>query len=210
MENAKNNMSWLNNETGRPEEDGGHQRIDISADYHTREVLDSTENKSKFVEECIREFVSQKCVKFEEPTESSNDSRAFKDGAVFEFEPVFTNNTIKQVNISFSHLSAGGDIEFRLCVNESKGLRLVEKSFSNEYSFSHLYENGELGLKQFEAMLRGKDRYVFRFQFRSLKSFGRVNVKNIRMFIEIIDSPVIDDHLNKNNPKERNEATHQW
>jgi hypothetical protein len=82
---------------------------------------------------------------------------------------------------------------------------LVEKSPSKEYSFSHLYDKGELGLKQFEATLRGKDRYVFRFQFRPLNSFGRVNVKNIRMFIEVIDSPVIDGNLSNNNPTATNE-----
>ena len=192
-------LSWLSDNTGRPEEDGGHQRINISADCYTRQVLDCVDNKSNFVEHCIRHFTQPKSIKFEEPKESFNDSRVFKNGAVFEFSPVFDNNAIKQVNISFNYLGAEGGIEFRLSVNDSKGLRLVEKSPSKEYSFSHFYDKGEMGLKQYEAMLRGKDRYVFRFQFRPLNSFGRVSVKNVRMFIEVIDSPVIYNYLDKNN-----------
>lgn len=200
-------MSWLSDNTGRPEEDGGHQRIDISADYYTRQVLDFVDNKSNFVEQCIRDFTQPKCIRFEEPEETCNDSRVFKDGAVFEYNPVFHNNAIKQVNVSFNYLSAEGSVEFRLSVNNNKGLRLVEKSFSKEYSFSHLYDKGELGFKQFEALLRGKDRYVFRFQFRTLSSFGRVSVKNVLMFMEVVDSPVIDNHLDKNNLKETNAKT---
>ena len=196
-------MSWLGDNPGRPEEDGGHQRINISADYFTRQVLDFVDNKSNFVEFCIRNFTQPKCIKFEELKESSNDSEVFKNGAVFEYNPFFDNNAVKQINISFDYLNPESGIEFRLSVNDSKGLRLVEKSGLKEYSFSHLYEKGELGFAQFEAMLRGKDRYVFRFQFRPFNSLGKANVKNILMFIEAIDSPIIDDNVNKNNNKKQ-------
>jgi hypothetical protein len=192
-------MSWTSNETGRPQEDGGHQRINISADYYTRQVLNGVENKSNFVEHSIRVFTDHKCVHFVEPAESFNNSRLFKDGAVFEFTSSFDNNAIEQVNVSFNFLGAEGDVEFRVVANGNRGSRLVEKSSSGEYSLSHLYSAGELGLKRFEVMLRGKDKYIFRFQFRPLDAFGRGYVKNINMFIDLIESPFIGICSEENN-----------
>ena len=198
-------MSWTSEYTGRPEEDGGHQRINISADYYTRQVLDNVENKSDLVEHSISVFTKQKCLHFEEVEESSNDSQCFKDGAIFELRPYFGNNSkIEEINASFNFLCAeGGAVEFRIVINDIKGVTLAEKSSSKEYSFSHSYNLGELGLKRFEAMLRGKDKYIFRFQFRPHEQFVAAHVKNINLFVDLTESPFIAVYLEKN--KEEND-----
>jgi len=39
-------MSWMSKKTGRPKEDGGHQRINISVDEFTLDALQEADNKS--------------------------------------------------------------------------------------------------------------------------------------------------------------------
>ena len=195
-------MSWISNETGRPKEDGGHQRIDISADYYTRQTLDHVGNKSNFVEHSIRVFTESKCIHFEKLEETVNTSRFFRDAVIFEVAPFFTHNIVEQVNVSFSFLSNDGGIDFRVAINDNKGKILVEKSPSREYCLSHQYNLGQLGLKRFEAMLRGKDKYIFRFQHRPITSFGEAYVKNINVFIDLIESPFVSFSLEEKNEKE--------
>jgi hypothetical protein len=188
-------MSWTSDKTGRPEEDGGHQRINISLDSYTREVLISVENKSNFVEHSICVFTNEKTIHLEEPQESSNDSHCFKDAAIFELLPYFASNSIQQVNASFNFLSNEGGVEFRLVINDNKGAILVEKSSSMEYSHSLFYNSGDLGFKQFEAILRDKDKYIFRFQFRAVEPSCTAYAKNINIFVDLIENPLIDFYL---------------
>jgi len=51
-------MSWMSEKTGRPKEEGGHTRIDISIDKFTKEALNKIRegdgNVSKFIEKQLR------------------------------------------------------------------------------------------------------------------------------------------------------------
>lgn len=63
------NMSWMNDNTGRPKEEGGHKPKNLSLCASIRLYLDSKEfisldrlgvkNQSQFVEKAIREFVKR-------------------------------------------------------------------------------------------------------------------------------------------------------
>ena len=197
-------MSWISEDTGRPEEDGGHQRINISVDYYTRQVLNNVENKSTFIEHSISVFTKQKCVHFEELEESKNKSQDFIDGAIFELNPYFGNNNIvEKINTSFNFLGSEGGVEFRIVINNYEGAALVEKSPLKEYSLSHSYNLGELGLKRFAAMLRGKDKYIFRFQFRPIFVDNEVYVKNINIFVDFVETPFISVYSEKNSERDK-------
>ena len=53
-------MSWLSKKTGRPKQEGGHKRVNVSISKQTLEVLDQIKRKygdvnfSQFVEELIK------------------------------------------------------------------------------------------------------------------------------------------------------------
>jgi hypothetical protein len=191
-------MSWLNDDTGRPKEDGGHKRINISADEYTRQVLDIVENKSVFIESCVRESKQVKVLSYYESKESTNHSQFFKDVAQFEYTPKFSNFRIEEMILFFSYQGEEG-IEFRTCVNNIMGQTLTELP-STQYTGSHVYNCGQLGFKPFEAMVRNNDKFIFRFQFRPLNA-SNADVKMIHLYLHIIDSPLTDPYLQK--PREK-------
>lgn len=47
-------MSWTSDKTGRPKEEGGHLRINFSAEKFVAEALKKVDNKSKFLESVAR------------------------------------------------------------------------------------------------------------------------------------------------------------
>ena len=195
-------MSWLSKETGRPKEDGGHQRINISTDYSTRQVLDHVKNKSQFIEHSIQYFTNVKCVHLEEKHETCNESKFFKDAAIFEVTPYFVNNTVQQVNTSFNFLSKKGEIAFRVIINGTKGETIIERTSSGNYSLSHNYNLRELGFRKIEAMLRNNDEYIIKFQFRSTIKHLKTWVKNINIFVDFIEKPIItiaEENIRKEN-----------
>lgn len=49
----------MSKKTGRPKEEGGHQRIAISVNNFTYSALEKVENKSKFIEQSIRPILKQ-------------------------------------------------------------------------------------------------------------------------------------------------------
>ena len=186
-------MSWISDKTGRPQEEGGHQRIDISADYKTRQVLDTVENRSIFVEYCIDSLMQPKWLGFLETKESINkDSSSFKDGAVFVVKPFFDKNQIKRINLFFNFWSQASDLEFRVSVNGNEGLKLIEHPSGKGFTYSHCYNEADMGFKAFEATLRDKDRYIFTFKFRPLNNLENCYVHNIRMFIEVCEGPILN------------------
>lgn len=188
-------MSWLSEETGRPLEEGGHARIDLSANLHTREILDRVGNKSNFVEYCIDAFTQPKWIAYHNPEVTvSGSGRRFSDGAVFEFDPRFSpGNAILRVNCFFDYCCKGSDIQFRVTVNGKKGLELVEHSAGKSYTCSHVYSEGDLGFQSTDGMFHGKDSYVFRFQFRSAEPCFGVEVRDIHFYIQVVENPLLDD-----------------
>jgi hypothetical protein len=142
-------MSWLSDETGRPPEEGGHARIDISANVYTREVLDNVDNKSNFVEYCIETYTQPKWIAYNNPEVTlSAYGHKFTDGAVFEFNPRFSpGNAVLRVYCFFDYCcqDSGNYVQFRVTVNGKKGLELVEHSGGRGFTCSHVYTGGDFG-----------------------------------------------------------------
>jgi hypothetical protein len=190
-------MSWQSDETGRPLEEGGHARINISANLYTREVFDKVENTSKFVEYCIEAFTQPKWIAFHNPEVSVSDCAEFVNGAVFEFVPRFSlGNAVLRLNCFFDYCCDGSDVLFRITVNGKKGLELVEHSDGSGYSCSHVYSEGDLGFRPMVGVFRGKDRYVFKFQFRAIEQNFVAHVKDVWLHVQVVENPLLNDFDN--------------
>jgi hypothetical protein len=190
-------MSYLNDETGRPLEEGGHARIDISANLYTREVLDIVENKSKFVEYCIEAFTQPKWIAFHNPEVSLNGGSEFVNSAVFEFVPRLSpGNMVLRLNCFFDYRCDGSDVQFRITVNGKKGLELVEHPDGSGYSCSHVYREEDLGFRPMAGMFRGKDKYVFKVQFRATEQNFVACMKDVWLYVQVVENPLLSDFDN--------------
>lgn len=185
-------MSWQSDKTGRPKEEGGHQRLNISVDVYTRQVLDNVPNNSVFFEQTVCDYTRLKVKQFNQCQEVSNTTRQFKNSVSFTYEPTFNNCEIKQVNLVITYNSSDGNAEFRLVINNQKCPVLVQKNLPGQYTFFHSYDKGEMGFKPFESVLRGKDMFIFKIQFRPLTVYSSVIVSQVKMFLEIVDAPLIE------------------
>jgi hypothetical protein len=188
-------MSWLSKKTGRPEEDGGHKRIDVSLDVYTRDVLDCVENRSKLIEYCVSVFVQPKWVTHHEPKVTINyDSLRFIEGAAFEFIPRFNpSNAVLMVNCYFDFSCENSGVAFRVFVNGKKGLRLVEHSSGSGYSCSCVYDENKLGFEDMGETFYNQERYVFKFEFKPLKPSVVAYVKDVHLSVQVVENPLLNE-----------------
>jgi hypothetical protein len=190
-------MSWMNEEkTGRPKEEGGHKRINVSLNLYTRNVLDSTENKSKSFEYFVNDFVNPKWVARHEPNITINyDSSSFIEGASFEFVPSFNPvNAVLNMMCCFNFDCQEGGVAFRVTVNGEKGLNLVENpSEENGYTCSCGYNEKELGFEDPWKRFYNQDRYIFRFEFKPLKQSVMACVKDVYLFVQLVENPLLKE-----------------
>jgi hypothetical protein len=185
-------MSYLSDKTGRPKEEGGHKRLNVSLDLYTRDVLDSVENVSQLIEYCVRTFIKPKWVAYHEPNVTVNySSSTFVEGAAFEFTPCFNpSNAVLRMNCYFDFASENGAVAFRVSVNGKKGLRLVEHSSKSGYSCSCVYDEKEMGFENTREVFCNQDRYIFKFEFKSLKPEYTASVKDIMFVVEVVENPL--------------------
>ena len=188
-------MSWLSDKTGRPKEQGGHKRVNISLDLNAREVLDRVENRSQFVEYCVNVFVQPKWKHFLEPKETiCHSSGEFMEGASFEFMPVFNpGSAVLSLNCYFDRFLDDDGMAFRVSVNGEEGATLAEHPLGFGYSCSQVYSEDELGFYNMEKTFRDEKCYVLKFEFRSLDSSGWVKVKNVRFLLLVIENPLLNE-----------------
>ena len=188
-------MSYLSDDTGRPLEEGGHKRINISLDLNTRKVLDSVENRSKLIEYCVRVFVQPKWVHYIEPEETVyGGSGGFLEGASFEFVPHLNpGNAVLGVNCYFDRFCESDGVAFRVSVNGKRGLTLVEHSSSFGYDCSQVYSEEELGFYNMEKTFHDQTLYVFKFEFKPLTPLGTVRVKDIHFSVCVIENPLLNE-----------------
>jgi hypothetical protein len=189
-------MSWMNDEkTGRPKEEGGHKRVNISLDLNTRKVLNRVENRSKLIEYCISVFVQPKWKHFIEPKETiCNGSKEFVEGASFEFVPHFNpGSAILGLNCYFDRLLDDDGVAFRVSVNGKEGVTLVEQPAGFGYSCSQVYSEDELGFFNMEKTFHDQKCYVFKFEYKALSSSGWVKVKDIHFSIFVIENPLLNE-----------------
>jgi hypothetical protein len=188
-------MSWMNDEkTGRPKEEGGHQRVNISLNLNTRKVLNRVENRSKFIEYCVNVFVQPKWKHFTEPKQTiCHGSKQFIEGASFEFVPhLHLGNAVLGLNCYFDRFLDDEGMAFRVSVNGKKGITLAENQSGFGYSCSQVYGADELGFFNMEKTFRDQKCYVFRFEFKSLTSSGWVKVKDIHFLVSVIENPLLN------------------
>jgi hypothetical protein len=184
--------------TGRPKEEGGHKRINVSLDLYTRDVLDSdsVENKSNLIEYCVNEFVNPKWVAHHEPNVTVNyDSSMFVEGAAFEFVPSFNPvNAVLNMMCFFNFDCEDGGVVFRVTVNSEKGLNLVENpSEENCYNCSCVYDWKELGFEDPWKRFYNQERYIFKFEFKPLNHLVSAFVKDIHLFVQLVENPLLKE-----------------
>jgi hypothetical protein len=191
-------MSYLSDKTGRPKEEGGHKRINVSLNLCTRDVLDSdsVENKSNLIEYCVDEFINPKWVAHHEPNVTINyDPSMFVEGAAFGFIPSFNPvNAVLNMMCCFNFDCEEGGVAFRVTVNGEQGLNLVENpSKKNGYTCSCGYDGKQLGFEDPWKRFYNQDRYVFTFEFKPLKQAVMVCVKDVYLFVQLVENPLLKE-----------------
>ena len=182
-------MSWMSEKTGRPKEDGGHQRIDISVDEFTFDVLQDIGNKSKFIEHTIHSWMQPQRLRFHEPKETANDnSHEFKDAAVFVWPPNNSEeNAILSIRCHFQYRCGWEGFRFRVTVNDSTVMSSNGWLTSIDYTSSPIYSDCNSGSQKPAKIFPNQSNYTIKFQFKSRKSFDTTYVKDINVYIEVAD-----------------------
>jgi hypothetical protein len=188
-------MSWLSDDTGRPKEEGGHERINISVDLPTRILLDSVPNRSKMIEYCVKFFVNPKWKHYIEPEETiCYASEEFEEGALFEFRPYLNpGNAVLGMNCYFDRFLDEDGMAFRVSVNGMEGKTLLVHPSGLDYSTSQAYSEKELGFFNMEKTFRDKKNYVFKFKFKPLVASGWAKVKDIHFLVWVIENPLLKE-----------------
>jgi hypothetical protein len=189
--NAAPTMSWLG-KPGRPKEQGGHHRRNISVDSHTVDIILSVDNHSTFIEHSITEFTQPKWVDSEKnQIEIFSDSEKFVTVASFEFSPHLPSaNALLEANCLFDYFSTDGPLACRVVVNGKKGLAL-RRVKNNCYTCSYMLET-ESGFQDMPALFHNQSHYTFCFQIRSVDSTP-IYVKNMRFIVKYIEHPELEN-----------------
>jgi len=179
-------MSWMSKKTGRPKEQGGHRRINISVDKPTRDVLQRAENKSKFIEHVIHAWKHPMRIRFFQPKETLNDDQyKFKDAAIFTWTPNnSTDNAILSLSCCFQYRCGGKGLRFRITINEAT-TSTIGGLTSIHYTSSYVYADHDFheGIKTFP----NQSNYTIKFQFAPQSSLDEAYVKDISIFLEVVD-----------------------
>ena len=189
-------MSWMNDEkTGRPKEEGGHKRVNISLNLNTRKVLNRVENRSKFIEYCVNVFIQPKWKHYIEPKETiCHGSGKVMEGASFEFMPrINPGNVVLGMNCYFDRFLDEDRMAFRVTVNGMEGKTLFVNPSGLDYSTSQVYSEEELGFFNMEKTFHDQKCYVFKFEFMSLGSSGWAKVKDIHFLVWVIENPLLNE-----------------
>ena len=182
-------MSWMSKKTGRPKEQGGHRRINISVDKPTRVVLQRTENKSRFIEYAIHAWGHSTRKRFFEPKETLNgDKYTFKDAAIFIWTPDnSTDNAILSVSCYFQYRCTCEGFRFRMVINEEASSSVAAGSMSHNYTWSRVFTDRDFGLQREIKTFPNQSSYKIIFQFEPQSSSCIVCVKDINIFLEVVD-----------------------
>jgi len=178
-------MSWLSDKTGRPKEQGGHQRINISVDEPTFDVLQSCDNRSKYIEYCINAGTYSKRIRFHEPKVTANNNNIkFKTATRFVWTPNnSTNNAILSIRCYFQYCCAGKGFRVRMVINDEACSSDIGGLTSINYTWSPIYTDYDFGIKTFP----NQSNYTIEFQFAPENSSDTAYVKNINLLMEVID-----------------------
>ena len=178
----------MSKKTGRPKEQGGHHRINISIDKPSRDVLQKTKNKSRFIEQSISTCTHWKRIRFHEPTETTNSNQyEFKNAMTFDWTPDDTsNNAILSIICYFQYRSTCEEFRFKLLINEETSCSFIGGSNSPNYTWSQVFKIREFGLDGIKTS-PNQDIYNITFQFKPQYSSCTASVKDINIFLEVVD-----------------------
>jgi len=179
-------MSWLSRKTGRPEEEGGHTRKNISVDAHTGIILQVADNASVYIEYCVRACTPYRQIEFWEPASATNDDEnTFKTAATFDWTPVNpSNNAIMSTLLRFQYRCAGKGFKFRMVANDIIVLS-SERLTSVNWASSPLYTNHDFNEK-IQAFCN-QSSFTIRFEFIPAGSTDAAYVKDLSVTLEVID-----------------------
>jgi len=183
-------MSWMSKKTGRPKEDGGHKRMNISVDEFTLNVLQEADNKSKLVEHSLRVLLNQpRWIRFRERDESTNnDQYVFKDAATFVWTPNNgTNNAIFSTRCHFQYRCEGKGLRFIMTINGETVMSSNGWLTSANYTSSLIYTGSNSSSDEGMKTFPNQSDYNIKFQFEPQSSEDTAYVKDINVYIEVAD-----------------------
>ena len=179
-------MSWQNPKTGRPKEQGGHRRIDISVDDPTYHILSITNNKSKYVEYCVKKCTETKWIAFHESNVAVGDDYSmFKTAAINVWipdDPV--HNGIVSAICTFEHQCICKTFKFRMQINKDV-TSSTELLGAETWSLSEVFV--ESSFDDEIQVQPNQESYIIEFQIEPFGISDRVYVRNITMFLEVVD-----------------------
>ena len=179
-------MSWTNKRTGRPKEHGGHRRINISVDKPTFYILSVPDNRSKYIEYCVKTSTETEWIAFHESNATVNDNyRTWKTAATFVWIPNHSRyNRIISTLCIFEHQCAGKAFQFRIKIN-GNATSSIEVPGNTTWSLSQVYTESSFNGGTKAQTNQGS--YIIEFQFEPYGSSDRAYVRDISMFLETID-----------------------
>jgi len=183
-------MSWLSEKTGRPKEEGGHRRINISVDEPTYSVLKEVGNRSQFIENAIWRCTSSPYITFYESKETMNhDQNTFKSAATFVWIPEDSqSNVVLSTQCYFQYCCSNGDFQFKIVIN-GIAFDSVRLDSSVNYSLSSVMHfdfcpDGEIKIPP------NQSKYEIEFQFAPTSSSGEAYVKDLNLSLIVDDVPI--------------------
>lgn len=183
---AATKMSWMGKKPGRRKEEGGHHRIDLSLSDRVQRILDVPDNRSKYVEDCVKTCTEITWIVFNEPGVVMNGSNyAAKVAAAFPWYPNDSkHNVIVSLFFAFQYRCTGGGIRFRVRINDLV-TSFVDVRGSPTWSFSPVYSDSCFvdGLK----VKPDQECYVIELQFEPLRASNCVFVRDVYVFCEVVD-----------------------
>lgn len=181
-----NIMSWLSKKTGRPKEQGGHHRIDITVNESTYNILSIPDNRSRYIESCVNTCTETKWTAFHEPSETVNDYfTTFKTASTSIWIPDNSvHNGIISTLVTFQHKCSGKSFMVRMKLNGNV-TSSIEVKGNETWCGSQVYIQKDFTGEN--ELRKNQDSYIFEFQFEPYGLSDRVYVRDISMFLEVVD-----------------------
>jgi hypothetical protein len=179
-------MPWMGKKPGRRKEEGGHYRVDVSLSHRVIKILEVPDNRSKYVEDCVKACTKTAWMAFDEPSVTANDDfQVTKTGATFHWLPNdMQHNAIVKTFCTFQYRCTGTSLRFRMRINEVE-TPFFEAPGSLAWCPFQFYSDSSFA-DGIDAECNQND-YVIELQFEPYGSSDWAFVKDIYMFFEVVD-----------------------
>lgn len=179
-------MSWTNEKTGRPKEQGGHHRINISVDESTCNILSIADNRSQYIEYCVNACTETNWIAFSESGETVNaDFTTFEPALILVWVPEHeSQNAIISTACTFEYKCSGGSFIARMKLNDNVSSSIAVEG-TEDWCWSKIYNKKDFGYKNEEV--KNQDIYVIQFQIEPYGESGQAHVRNVTIFFQVVD-----------------------